>query len=96
MALFRYVPDTPADDAAPLTDSTSQTIGTGDCSFRDVLDLSEGIVVVGGRVEDDAIGGREDPEVAHVRIVGGEQHANVLAIPVTITRGTASLSSSVS
>ncbi len=45
--------------------------------FQDRLDLTQGMVVIGRGVRDDAIGGCEDLEVAHVGVVRGEEHADV-------------------
>src|SRR5690606_30730956 len=53
----------------------------GYVSLEDRGDLAKRIVIVVIGVRDDAVGGREQFEAAHVGIVRGEQHADVAGNP---------------
>src|SRR5205085_4980641 len=49
----------------------------GQISFHHRFDLLERLLVVRGRVGDDAVGGNVDPEISHVGIIRGEEHADI-------------------
>jgi len=61
----------------------------GDVAFEHGRDLSQRVVVVGGRIRHDAVGRSEQLEIAHVGIVGGEEGADVARDPVTIRQAAA-------
>ena len=49
----------------------------GDVALEDDGDLSKGMVVISRRVRDNAVAGRENLEVAHIRVVRREEDADV-------------------
>src|SRR5712671_1960585 len=50
-------------------------------ALQDRADLFERMLILFGCVRDDTVGRREDPEIAHIRIVGREQDADVAGDP---------------
>ena len=50
-------------------------------ALQDGADLFQRMLILFGGVRDDTVGRREDPEIAHVGIVGREQDADVAGDP---------------
>src|SRR5438477_12369415 len=57
--------------------SKSELRGRYNIAFHYQLDLLERVFVVSGGVRHNTVCRRENPQLSHVRIVGGEQHADI-------------------
>jgi len=55
----------------------SEACGYSHFTLQHGLQLTKGVIIVGGRIRDDAVGRREDFVFPHVRIVGREEYADV-------------------
>ena len=53
----------------------------GEVALQHRLNLCQRVLVLFGRVRDDAIGGCEDPQLTHIRIIGRKEDADVAGDP---------------